>query len=335
MRVEKQTLQEQLEQLREGVQSVTEGNSLSLEVSLYSDPSCSLCTPTSLESTRTHTRETFDNSLLVINGERSHSSFSNMSSVTPYPDSTDLNRAFNLSPGSTNGFEGNISSNQEPLKNTGSVSVDCLAEKLHQMEEKQHCTAEELQATVQELCDQQQVVQELTAENERLLEEKANLENSFQLQQERLQQLVREKEALGSLKVNRGTELTDSVQTHEGKLFTTQQSVSNYQTLQEGKPRTEVQLESLSDEVRMLQKLLKAEQERNASLTDSLAESQAENTSLRNQLQKYKLLELEKGAAVNDRLAQSDREQVECAALSHNSLQATNAVTHLHSPSAR
>ncbi|XP_048413281.1 cytospin-B isoform X2 [Stegostoma tigrinum] len=335
MRVEKQTLQEQLEQLREGVQSVTGGNSLSLEVSLYSDPSCSLCTPTSLESTRTYTRETFDNSVLVINGDRSQSSFSNMSSVTPYPDSVDLNRAFNLSPGSANGFEGNINSNQEPLKNTGSVSVDCLAEKLHQMEEKQHCMAEELQATLQELCDQQQVVQELTAENERLLEEKANLENSFQLQQERLQQLVKEKEALDSLKVNRETELADSVQRHEGKLLTTQQSVSNYQTLQEDKPRTEVQLEGLSNEVRMLQKLLKAEQELNASLTDSMAESQAENTGLRNQLQKYKLLELEKGAAVNARLAQSDREQVECAALTHSSLQATNAVTHLHSPAAR
>ncbi|XP_072446233.1 cytospin-B isoform X3 [Chiloscyllium punctatum] len=342
-RVEKQILQEQLltlEHLREGVQSVTEGNSLSLEVSLYSDPSSSLCTPSSLESTRNQTRESFDNTLLAINGGRSLSSFSNMSSVTPHPDSKDPNRVFNPSLISTNGVEGNITSSQEPLKCTGSVSVDCLAEKLHQMEEKQHCTAEELQATLQELTDQQQLVQELTAENEKLLEEKANLESSFQLQQERLQQLIREKEKLvcplqESPQVNRGTKLADSVQPHEGKLFTTQQSVSNYWTLQEEKPGTEVQLESLRYEVRTLQKLLKAEQEHNASLTNSLAESQTENTGLRNQLKKHKLLELEKDVAVNAKLAQSDREQVGCAALNHNSLQATDVGTHLHNPSAK
>ncbi|XP_043573972.1 cytospin-B-like [Chiloscyllium plagiosum] len=341
-RAEKQILQEQLltlEHHREGVQSVTEGNSLSLEVSLYSDPSSSLCTPSSLESTRNQTRESFDNTLLAINGGRSLSSFPNMSSVTPSPDSKDRNRVFNPSLISTNSVEGNISSSEEPLKCTGSVSVDCLAEKLLQMEEKQHCTAEELQATLQELSDQQQLVQELTAENEKLLEEKANLESSFQLQQERLQQLIREKEEpvsplQESLQVNRGTELADSVQPHEGKLFTTQQSVSNYRTLQE-KPGTEVQLESLRYEVRTLQKLLKAEQEHNASLTGSLAESQTKNTGLRNQLKKHKLLELDKDAAVNVKLAQSDREQVERAALSHNSLQATNAGTHLHNPSAK
>ncbi|XP_060704107.1 cytospin-B-like isoform X3 [Hemiscyllium ocellatum] len=342
-RAERHILQEQLltlEHLREGVQSVTEGNSLSLEVSLCSDPSSSLCTPSSLESTRNHTRESFDNTLLAVNGGRSLSSFSNMSSVTPYPDSKDLNRVFDPSLMSTNGVEGNISSSQEPLRYTGSVSGDCLAEKLHQMEEKQHCTTEELQATLQELSDQQQLVQELTAENEKLLGEKANLESSFQLQQERLQQLIRGKEKLlsplqESPQVNTGTALADSVQPHEGKLFTTQQSVSNYLTLQEEKPGTEVQLESLRYEVRTLQKVLKAEQERNASLTDSLAESQTENTGLRNQLKKHRLLELEKDVTVNAKLGQSDREEVDCAALSHNSLQATNAGTPLHNPSAK
>ena len=61
--------------------------------------------------------------------------------------------------------------------NTASeLSLASLAEKIHRMEENQHSTAEELQATLQELSDQQQMVQELTAENEKLADEKTLLD---------------------------------------------------------------------------------------------------------------------------------------------------------------
>ncbi|OPJ74795.1 cytospin-A [Patagioenas fasciata monilis] len=49
--------------------------------------------------------------------------------------------------------------------NASEVSVACLTERIHQMEENQHSTAEELQATLQELADLQQITQELNNEH--------------------------------------------------------------------------------------------------------------------------------------------------------------------------
>ncbi|XP_067279536.1 cytospin-A isoform X2 [Pseudorasbora parva] len=71
--------------------------------------------------------------------------------------------------------------------NTSEVSVACLTERIHQMEENQHSTSEELQATLQELADLQQITQELTTENERLGEERAILVDSLCQQGERLE----------------------------------------------------------------------------------------------------------------------------------------------------
>ncbi|XP_056100838.1 cytospin-A isoform X3 [Rhinichthys klamathensis goyatoka] len=71
--------------------------------------------------------------------------------------------------------------------NTGEVSVACLTERIHQMEENQHSTSEELQATLQELADLQQITLELTTENERLGEERAILVDSLCQQGERLE----------------------------------------------------------------------------------------------------------------------------------------------------
>nr|XP_057942627.1 cytospin-B [Doryrhamphus excisus] len=81
---------------------------------------------------------------------------------------------------------------------SGDVSVQSLTEKIHKMEESHHSTAEELQATLHELTDQQQVVQELTAENERLADEKRVLQTSLQQQREHLELLAQKNEALAS-----------------------------------------------------------------------------------------------------------------------------------------
>uniref|UniRef100_W5KT51 Cytospin-A n=1 Tax=Astyanax mexicanus TaxID=7994 RepID=W5KT51_ASTMX len=70
--------------------------------------------------------------------------------------------------------------------NASEVSVACLTERIHQMEENQHSTSEELQATLQELADLQQIAQELSGENERLGEERAVLLDSLRQQAERL-----------------------------------------------------------------------------------------------------------------------------------------------------
>ncbi|XP_074055769.1 cytospin-A isoform X2 [Macrotis lagotis] len=79
------------------------------------------------------------------------------------------------------------------------ASVACLTERLQQMEENQHSTSEELQATLQELADLQQISQELGGENERLGEERLLLLQSLCQQNERLELLGRHLEYLRSL----------------------------------------------------------------------------------------------------------------------------------------
>ncbi|XP_077360135.1 cytospin-B isoform X2 [Festucalex cinctus] len=95
---------------------------------------------------------------------------------------------------------GSVSSNvsSEAAAGGHGASVQSLTERIHKMEENHHSTAEELQATLQELGDQQQVVQELTAENERLAEEKRLLQTSLQQQRERFELLSQKNEALAS-----------------------------------------------------------------------------------------------------------------------------------------
>ncbi|KAK1893339.1 Cytospin-A, partial [Dissostichus eleginoides] len=71
--------------------------------------------------------------------------------------------------------------------------------RIHQMEENQHSTAEELQATLQELSDLQQITQELNGENERLGEEKVILMDSLCQQSDKLELYGRQIEYLRCL----------------------------------------------------------------------------------------------------------------------------------------
>uniref|UniRef100_A0A4W5QZA7 Cytospin-A n=1 Tax=Hucho hucho TaxID=62062 RepID=A0A4W5QZA7_9TELE len=83
--------------------------------------------------------------------------------------------------------------------NVSEVSVACLTERIHQMEENQHSTAEELQATLQELADLQQITQDLNGENERLGEEKVILMDSLCQQSDKLEHYGRQIEYFRSL----------------------------------------------------------------------------------------------------------------------------------------
>ncbi|KAA0713923.1 Cytospin-A SPECC1-like protein [Triplophysa tibetana] len=91
------------------------------------------------------------------------------------------------------------SSRKGSSSNTSEVSVACLTERIHQMEENQHSTAEELQATLQELADLQQITQELNGENERLGEEKVLLMDSLCQQSDKLEHCGRQIEYFRSL----------------------------------------------------------------------------------------------------------------------------------------
>ncbi|XP_008268896.2 cytospin-B isoform X1 [Oryctolagus cuniculus] len=109
--------------------------------------------------------------------------------------------------------------------NASELSLASLTEKIQKMEENHHSTAEELQATLQELSDQQQMVQELTAENEKLVDEKTMLETSFHQHRERAEQLSQENEKLINLLQERVKNEEPSAQ--EGKLLELEQKCTD------------------------------------------------------------------------------------------------------------
>ncbi|XP_019497084.1 PREDICTED: cytospin-B isoform X2 [Hipposideros armiger] len=115
------------------------------------------------------------------------SDFEHITADTPSRPLSSTSNAFKSSKCSTTGSSPN---------NVSELSLASLTEKIHKMEENHHSTAEELQATLQELSDQQQMVQELTAENEKLVDEKTILETSFHQHLERVEQLSQENEKL-------------------------------------------------------------------------------------------------------------------------------------------
>ncbi|XP_040005784.1 cytospin-B isoform X2 [Xiphias gladius] len=125
------------------------------------------------------------------------SSSSDITKDSPSPDSSEFEKIPSCSESVSSGVSGEVvASGAVRIERGQDVSVQILTEKIHKMEESHHSTAEELQATLQELADQQQVVQELTAENERLAEEKRLLQTSLQQQRERLEVLAQKNEAL-------------------------------------------------------------------------------------------------------------------------------------------
>uniref|UniRef100_H3CSZ6 Cytospin-A n=1 Tax=Tetraodon nigroviridis TaxID=99883 RepID=H3CSZ6_TETNG len=121
------------------------------------------------------------------------SSSSDMAKDSPSPDSSEFEKIPSCSESVKSGSSGESGSGGPAGQD---VSVRSLTEQIHKMEESHHSTAEELQATLQELADQQQMVQELTAENERLAEEKRLLQTSLQQQRERGELLGQKNESL-------------------------------------------------------------------------------------------------------------------------------------------
>ncbi|XP_043997278.1 cytospin-B isoform X2 [Gambusia affinis] len=122
------------------------------------------------------------------------SSSSDITKDSPSPDSSEFEKL----PSRSESGSSDVSGDDVTANRSGGqdASVRRLTEQIHKMEESHHSTAEELQATLQELADQQQMVQELTAENERLAEEKRLLQTSLQQQRERLEVMAQKNETL-------------------------------------------------------------------------------------------------------------------------------------------
>ena len=159
---------------------------------------------------------------------------------------------------------------------TSELSLASLAEKIHRMEENQHSTAEELQATLQELSDQQQMVQELTAENEKLADEKTLLETSFHQHRERAEQLSQENEKLMTLLQERVKGEEPGAQ--EGKILELEQKCT--EILEQGRFEREkllsiqqqltCRLRAVEEEHRSALELVRHLQEVNGELTTRL-----------------------------------------------------------------
>ncbi|XP_023868304.1 cytospin-B-like isoform X2 [Salvelinus sp. IW2-2015] len=221
------------------------------------------------------------------------SSGSDITKGSPSPDSSEFEKIPSQSDSvSSSGVGVGKGSGRDP-------SVESLTEQIQKMEESQHSTAEELQATLQELADQQQVVQELTAENERLAEEKGLLQTSLQQQRERVELLAQKNEALaGKLQevaqVQSGDEsraaeleqryadLVESSHFEREKLVDIQQQLTgSLRTLEEEHQETQGQVRSLRQERDDLQGRLEKEVEAGGEMTCAAEEHRAATDALR------------------------------------------------------
>lgn len=181
--------------------------------------------------------------------------------------------------------------------NTSEVSVACLTERIHQMEENQHCTSEELQATLQELADLQQITQELNGENERLGEEKVLLMDSLCQQSDKLEHCGRQIEYFRSLLDEHGVaysvdediksgrymeleqryvELAENARFEREQLLGVQQHLSNTLKMAE-QDNAEAQnvIAALKERNHHMERLLDVERQERASMAAVLEECKA------------------------------------------------------------
>ncbi|XP_069471332.1 cytospin-B isoform X2 [Ambystoma mexicanum] len=176
------------------------------------------------------------------------------------------------------------------------VSVASLTERIQKLEENHHSTAEELQATLQELSDQQQMVQELSTESEKLAEEKTLLEKSFHQQRDRAEQLHQENANLVSRLQEQEAHLKSTVQELDKKyeevveksrfereklLGIQQQLTSSLRSLEKDHQEAPGVIKVLREDTERLQKLVSSEEQKTASLVKTLAECQSNMEALK------------------------------------------------------
>ncbi|XP_047237638.1 cytospin-A [Girardinichthys multiradiatus] len=192
-----------LEQKLDGSDKLFSYPSLSPDLSAsgaHSDGGCTGTLTSSVEGSAPGSLED------LLTGHQHGGSVDNLDSESSevYQAVTSSDDALDAPSGASSSSESECAPSAERLRrgscgNGSEVSVACLTERIHQMEENQHSTAEELQATLQELADLQQITQELNGENERLGEEKVILMDSLCQQSDKLELYGRQIEYLRSL----------------------------------------------------------------------------------------------------------------------------------------
>ncbi|XP_018610984.2 cytospin-B isoform X2 [Scleropages formosus] len=349
--------QRELAALRDENQNLKE-KLLSLEQSPLFSSNCTTfsSSPTSLSSSEKYqyTTSKINRSPVKV----SPSSSSDITKSSPSPDSSEFEKIPSRSDSVCSGLgKGPCDSSL----NGKDLSVECLTEKIQKMEESHHSTAEELQATLQELSDQQQVVQELTAENERLAEEKGLLQTSLQQQRERVELLTQKNEGLltrlqeqteseealaRAARVveleQRYSELVDNSRFEREKLVDIQQQLtSSLRELEKEHQEAQGFLTNLKEERDSLLRCIEKEQEASIKIARTVEEQRSnmealkvDNGRLKAQLdmERQKVAELKAMQSASDntemqrllKVALSEKEQLElsCTELQQELLQA-------------
>ncbi|XP_009875582.1 PREDICTED: cytospin-B, partial [Apaloderma vittatum] len=386
------TLQEKNRTFQKELASLGEENRVLKEKLLYLENSplsdtttssggdSSLPTPTTQESSfgspsKNVSRGETDEHRQHVNGGALRNSGSSSSDVTKAslsPDASDFEHIADVpsrpTSSNSNHFKGSkCSTTGSSPNNISDLSVASLTEKIQKMEENHHSTAEELQATLQELSDQQQMVQELTTENEKLVEEKALLETSFRQHRDRAEQLSQENEKLMTLLQERSkneeraqegkvleleqkcAEVLEKAQFEREKLLNIQQQLtSSLRSLEREHQDAQQVMKSLREENEKLLKLLEVEQQSNSSLTKTLEDCKIaleglkiENGSLKTQLEneKQKAAEINVMGCTTDnsevqemlKVAHAEKDQLEasCTELKQELLKANSELKHV------
>ncbi|KFQ46759.1 Cytospin-B, partial [Nestor notabilis] len=386
------TLQEKNRTFQKELASLGEENRVLKEKLLYLENSSlsdtttssggnsSLPTPTTQESSfgspsKNVSRGEMDERRQHVNGGTLRNSGSSSSDVTKAslsPDASDFEHIADVpsrpTSSNSNHFKGSkCSTTGSSPNNISDLSVASLTEKIQKMEENHHSTAEELQATLQELSDQQQMVQELTTENEKLVEEKALLETSFHQHRDRAEQLSQENEKLMTLLQERSkneesraqegkvleleqkcAEVLEKAQFEREKLLNIQQQLtSSLRSLEREHQDAQEVIKSLREENEKLLKRLEVEQQNNSTMTKTLEDCKIaleglkiENGSLKTQLEseKQKAAEINVMGCTTDnsevqemlKVARAEKDQLEasCTELKQELLKANSELKH-------
>ncbi|XP_069040639.1 cytospin-B isoform X2 [Lepisosteus oculatus] len=370
MREKNRTFQRELAALREENQTLKEKCFIMEHSSLSSSNNSNASPPTSLASPAKNPVNgiVLDTSRTPINGSTLKNLSSSSSDITkgsPSPDSSEFEKIPSRSDSignSTGKSKGSTGPNSPQARD---LSVECLTEQIQKMEESHHSTAEELQATLQELADQHQVVQELTAENERLAEEKGLLQTSLQQQRERVENLVQKNESLlarlqeqskseeseaRAARISeleqRYAELVESSRFEREKLVDIQQQLtSSLRSLEKEHQEAQGLIRTLKEEKDLLQNRIEKEQEVGSKITRTLEECNSsmealkvENGRLKVQMdiEKQKVAELKAMQSASDntelqhllKAAHSEKERLElsCTELKQELLKANSEI---------
>ncbi|XP_029883273.1 cytospin-B isoform X1 [Aquila chrysaetos chrysaetos] len=387
------TLQEKNRTFQKELASLGEENRVLKEKLLYLENSplsdtttssggdSSLPTPTTQESSfgspsKNVSRGEMDEHRQHVNGGALRNSGSSSSDVTKAslsPDASDFEHIADVpsrpTSSNSNHLKGSkCSTTGSSPNNISDLSVASLTERIQKMEENHHSTAEELQATLQELSDQQQMVQELTTENEKLVEEKALLETSFRQHRDRAEQLSQENEKLMTLLQERSkneesraqegkvleleqkcAEVLEKAQFEREKLLNIQQQLtSSLRSLEREHQDAQQVIKSLREENEKLLKLLEVEQQSNSTVTKTLEDCKIaleglkiENGSLKTQLEseKQKAAEINVMGCATDnsevqemlKVAHAEKDQLEasCTELKQELLKANSELKHI------